>query len=99
MVAPVYAARRRELAMEIGLGRKAATATTRAAAVPKSGKKALAPKPAKAGRPSTNGKLSLRSEEHTSELQALMRISYAVFCLNKKTKKLERSKPCDLARD
>src|SRR3546814_5415015 len=25
-----------------------------------------------------------RSEEHTSELQALMRISYAVFCLNKK---------------
>src|SRR3546814_8847585 len=27
-----------------------------------------------------------RSEEHTSELQSLMRISYAVFCLNKKTK-------------
>src|SRR3546814_20851447 len=26
----------------------------------------------------------LRSEEHTSELQSLMRISYAVFCLNKK---------------
>src|SRR3546814_2769317 len=26
-----------------------------------------------------------RSEEHTSELQSLMRISYAVFCLNKKT--------------
>src|SRR3546814_2613882 len=28
-----------------------------------------------------------RSEEHTSELQSLMRISYAVFCLNKKKKK------------
>src|SRR3546814_4559862 len=27
----------------------------------------------------------LRSEEHTSELQSLMRISYAVFCLKKKT--------------
>src|SRR3546814_4902161 len=32
------------------------------------------------------GKKSLRrSEEHTSELQSLMRISYAVFCLKKKT--------------
>src|SRR3546814_7134224 len=29
----------------------------------------------------------LRSEEHTSELQSLMRISYAVFCLTKKNKK------------
>src|SRR3546814_4765616 len=28
---------------------------------------------------------SMRSEEHTSELQSLMRISYAVFCLNKQT--------------
>src|SRR3546814_4222412 len=27
---------------------------------------------------------AIRSEEHTSELQSLMRISYAVFCLNKK---------------
>src|SRR3546814_1545487 len=32
-----------------------------------------------------------RSEEHTSELQSLMRISYAVFCLKKKNKK-ENSK-------
>src|SRR3546814_1289373 len=30
---------------------------------------------------------SIRSEEHTSELQSLMRISYAVFCLQKKRKK------------
>src|SRR3546814_7581752 len=29
--------------------------------------------------------LAPRSEEHTSELQSLMRISYAVFCLKKKT--------------
>src|SRR3546814_6398484 len=31
-------------------------------------------------------RLSVRSEEHTSELQSLMRISYAVFCLKKKKK-------------
>src|SRR3546814_4467438 len=30
--------------------------------------------------------LEARSEEHTSELQSLMRISYAVFCLKKKTR-------------
>src|SRR3546814_2632955 len=30
--------------------------------------------------------LRVRSEEHTSELQSLMRISYAVFCLKKKNK-------------
>src|SRR3546814_4710904 len=30
-------------------------------------------------------KTRIRSEEHTSELQSLMRISYAVFCLKKKT--------------
>src|SRR3546814_9932504 len=32
-----------------------------------------------------------RSEEHTSELQSLMRISYAVFCLKKKNKKRDRT--------
>src|SRR3546814_7306490 len=31
------------------------------------------------------GAPAVRSEEHTSELQSLMRISYAVFCLKKKT--------------
>src|SRR3546814_1910011 len=36
------------------------------------------------GRPISRDK---RSEEHTSELQSLMRISYAVFCLKKKTRK------------
>src|SRR3546814_8398460 len=33
-----------------------------------------------------------RSEEHTSELQSLMRISYAVFCLKKKNKRTTRTK-------
>src|SRR3546814_1988138 len=33
-----------------------------------------------------------RSEEHTSELQSLMRISYAVFCLKKKKKKTTKNK-------
>src|SRR3546814_1026483 len=33
------------------------------------------------------GSRTVRSEEHTSELQSLMRISYAVFCLKKKTKR------------
>src|SRR3546814_7789800 len=34
-----------------------------------------------------------RSEEHTSELQSLMRISYAVFCLKKKKKREKRRNP------
>src|SRR3546814_6320385 len=34
--------------------------------------------------PATSTLRRLRSEEHTSELQSLMRISYAVFCLKKK---------------
>src|SRR3546814_9794178 len=37
-------------------------------------------------RPWLAGALFGRSEEHTSELQSLMRISYAVFCLKKKKK-------------
>src|SRR3546814_6625049 len=36
--------------------------------------------------------LALRSEEHTSELQSLMRISYAVFCLKKKKQTHQLSK-------
>src|SRR3546814_1135276 len=35
--------------------------------------------------------LAERSEEHTSELQSLMRISYAVFCFTKKTTKQQRT--------
>src|SRR3546814_7267942 len=37
-----------------------------------------------AGREIDDQRGTIRSEEHTSELQSLMRISYAVFCLNKK---------------
>src|SRR3546814_5412179 len=46
------------------------------------------------GRDVGSGLLSLRrrSEEHTSELQSLMRISYAVFCLKKKTTKITRTR-------
>src|SRR3546814_5667878 len=36
--------------------------------------------------------LQNRSEEHTSELQSLMRISYAVFCLKKKKKHTQQQK-------
>src|SRR3546814_9788360 len=41
----------------------------------------------KDGKPTRVG----RSEEHTSELQSLMSISYAVFCLKKKTRKQARN--------
>src|SRR3546814_2236640 len=37
-----------------------------------------------------------RSEEHTSELQSLMRSSYAVFCLKKKTRKTNTATPTDI---
>src|SRR3546814_15416444 len=37
------------------------------------------------GEPGVGKTAIVRSEEHTSELQSLMRISYAVFCLKKKT--------------
>src|SRR3546814_7686140 len=37
-----------------------------------------------------DGQAEQRSEEHTSELQSLMRISYAVFCLTKKKRKENR---------
>src|SRR3546814_3075233 len=45
------------------------------------------------------GKVTLlRSEEHTSELQSLMRISYAVFCLKKKIHTLTPSSTAHLIR-
>src|SRR3546814_6204283 len=47
--------------------------------------------PATAQAPSVSRTCSSRSEEHTSELQSLMRISYAVFCLKKKNKNLQTS--------
>src|SRR3546814_9133866 len=47
-------------------------------------------------RPAALECLDDRSEEHTSELQSLMRISYAVFCLKKKTNTKEYTKNIDL---
>src|SRR3546814_3265483 len=44
--------------------------------------------PSGKGRPDDRSR-AIRSEEHTSELQSLMRISYAVFCLNKKKKDIQ----------
>src|SRR3546814_1111704 len=44
-------------------------------------------RPAGAGHGGGGRAATRRSEEHTSELQSLMRISYAVFCLKKKKKK------------
>src|SRR3546814_4507953 len=41
----------------------------------------------------TGARAAARSEEHTSELQSLMRISYAVFCLKKKKKNTRRHTP------
>src|SRR3546814_5035004 len=51
---------------------------------------------ASVGLPGTSGFVGeflvlIRSEEHTSELQSLMRISYAVFCLKKKKKTMTHS--------
>src|SRR3546814_9434359 len=43
--------------------------------------------------PSVAPALRPRSEEHTSELQSLMRISYAVFCLKKKTHETTTKSP------
>src|SRR3546814_13608701 len=42
------------------------------------------PEPRRGGAGRRQRRAALRSEEHTSELQSLMRISYAVFCLKKK---------------
>src|SRR3546814_9740175 len=43
------------------------------------------PRPAGRGQKARPSPVQARSEEHTSELQSLTRISYAVFCLKKKT--------------
>src|SRR3546814_6061367 len=48
------------------------------------GDRAVAPVAVSGARPGQHDGVASRSEEHTSELQSLMRISYAVFCLKKK---------------
>src|SRR3546814_8949920 len=45
--------------------------------------------------PSSPRRIFRRSEEHTSELQSLMRISYAVFCLKKKKNTNNHSTQCN----
>src|SRR3546814_10684016 len=52
--------------------------------------------PCARGRDGQAARAQGRSEEHTSELQSLMRISYAVFCLKKKIKKTEIQKEAKL---
>src|SRR3546814_1717301 len=48
----------------------------------------------KAWRPAASASAMARSEEHTSELQSLMRISYAVFCLKKNKKQIKIACTC-----
>src|SRR3546814_1074066 len=49
------------------------------------------------GQRKIGARIGKRSEEHTSELQSLMRISYAVFCLKKKTTNIQLNlKPCNV---
>src|SRR3546814_10199400 len=50
-----------------------------------------APLPPRRLRGRSRQRLPVRSEEHTSELQSLMRTSYAVFCLKKQSKNLTNS--------
>src|SRR3546814_10352344 len=55
-----------------------------ARALPRRDHRADAPRPVPVRDGTADPLLHSRSEEHTSELQSLMRISYAVFCLKKK---------------
>src|SRR3546814_9382562 len=55
---------------------------------PRTARAISAAAPPRRPHPSRDGRTgAVRSEEHTSELQSLMRLSYAVFCLKKKTQK------------
>src|SRR3546814_3902420 len=72
---------------------------TRTCGAPSAETKSCAARPMRRsspGSPSSARIRGARSEEHTSELQSLMRISYAVFCLKKKKKqnKIERRITC-----
>src|SRR3546814_4763117 len=83
------ARQRQYLGPALGGGRPAAVGRPGAAAIAPAGP---AGDPGGLGAPGNPGRGRRqggpgRSEEHTSELQSLMRISYAVFCLKKKKKK------------
>src|SRR3546814_8783537 len=60
-----------------------------------SGSSAARDRPSRSGRSTRSA--SHRSEEHSSELQSLMRISYAVFCLKKKIKQHQCNRQLSLA--
>src|SRR3546814_10671368 len=77
----------KELACALSRWVKTSTRCARPCAASRTPKSRRAPKPSTTTTPSrrTCGRSS-RSEEHTSELQSLMRISYAVLCCKKKTK-------------
>src|SRR3546814_5765795 len=68
-----------------GLGRRLQDAFKKAAAAEKPIRSVLATINAPRPYPISAAELVHRSEEHTSELQSLMRISYAVLCLKKNT--------------
>src|SRR3546814_8837747 len=71
-------------ALPIWIWRSSSPSSTRPAA-PRSTARRSAPRRPSGPSSSARSAHSMRSEEHTSELQSLMRISYAVFCLKKKT--------------
>src|SRR3546814_8430205 len=79
---------------EIPLHRPSLHATSRISAIRKTnmfdgaGQRSLPMGPQSAAEPDR----VIRSEEHTSELQSLMRTSYAVFCLKKKTEQTTKKK-------
>src|SRR3546814_3457516 len=55
-------------------------------------RRAASPDPALHRRGRSSDRRGRRSEEHTSELQSLMRISYAVFCLKKKKQQQQKER-------
>src|SRR3546814_5929769 len=82
--AAFFAAASRSASVTAGSSGIRAGSTLPAGSAPSLAEKATSPSPSNVLAPSFAG-ATLRSEEHTSELQSLMRLSYAVFCLNKKT--------------
>src|SRR3546814_10581945 len=77
------------------LFRSSDTPRSAAAPSPAHGRNAaLGPGPVRTPSRSADGDPSPRSEEHTSELQSLMRISYAVFCLKKKNASTIQTPAC-----
>src|SRR3546814_3500366 len=76
--------RRREAAVHVDLEHQFLKVGARGTAAQQADRRALAGLQDQVGR--RVGRQVVRSEEHTSELQSLMRISDAVFCLKKKNK-------------